>query len=229
MPARSNNSSSEERAYFEIMRMILSQELPPGTPIMESVIVEKLKMSRTPIRSALRRLVSSGLLEFSANRSASVPILTRKDWDNLFELRLMIEPKIAELAAANYKKDNDRYFLDLLEAEKSYTDDEGLSIQDINEKLHFGIAELADNKYLYSSLQTVFWRCQLYVCFFDSFLCGKTGCVNRRLENPLEVKSVSQHEEMVNAVLEKNPERAGEVMKEHVISTYKRASTFVML
>jgi DNA-binding GntR family transcriptional regulator len=222
------SKSSEERAYRGIIEMILSQELPPGTPIMESFIVEKLEMSRTPIRSALRRLSSSGLLEISANKSASVPILSKKDWDDIFELRLMVEPRIAELAAAQYSKNKGTFFLDIIEDEKKGAQEGGTSMQTLNERLHFGIAELSGNKYMFRSLQQVFWRCQLYICFFDSFLQKKPRNADERIENPLETKSISQHELMVKAILEKDSSLAGRLMREHIMSTYERASKFAI-
>lgn len=224
---RAQNKSSEDRAYCEIMAMILPQELPPGSIVMEAVIAERLKMSRTPIRAALRRLVSSGLLEITSNRSSAVPILTRKDWDDLFDLRLRIEPRIAELAAEKYDGTKNDFLQGLIEIEKQDTADGGVTLQDVNEKLHFGIAELADNKYMYNGLQQVFWRCQLYVCFFDSFLPQKQHSEKRRLENPLERRSISQHEEIVAAILNRDAERAGIVMRDHILSTYERTTTFL--
>lgn len=218
------NKSSEDRAYSEIMSMILSRELPPGSPVMEAAIAEKLSMSRTPIRSAIRRLASSGLVEMTVNKSPCVPILTKKDWDDLFDLRLKVEPAIAALAAERYCEGAGEQMRDLLSAEKN--EDTELSAQDLNEMLHFKIAEVADNKYMYRSLQQVFWRCQLYICFFDSFLSQKEERILNRFEKPLERKSIVQHEDVVNAILDKKPQVAEQVMREHILSTYERASTF---
>lgn len=221
------NKSSEERAYSEIMSMILSQQLPPGSIIMEAVLTEKLKMSRTPIRAALRRLVTSGLLEITANRSSAVPILTRKDWDDLFDLRLRIEPRIAELAAEKSNGRQDSYLRELIHTETLDIDDGGVTLQDVNEKLHFCIAELANNKYMFNALQQVFWRCQLYVCFFDSFIPQKKAPEKRRLENPLERRSISQHQQIVEAILNHDSKLACSVMKDHILSTYERTTTFI--
>ncbi len=180
-----DKKSSEDRAYAEIMAMILSQEIPPGSVMMEGALAERLKMSRTPIRAALRRLVSSGLLDITSNRSASVPILSKKDWDDLFELRLRIEPRIASLAAMKFGPEKGSFLRELVEEEKKEHHDDNLSLQEINERLHLGIAELADNKYMFMSLNQVFWRCQLYVCFFDSFLPDARERVVDRFEKPM--------------------------------------------
>lgn len=222
-----NANSSENRAYAEIMSMILSQEIPPGAPLLEGELTQKLKMSRTPIRAAVQKLAACGLLETAANRSSSVPILTRKDWDDLFELRLMIEPRIAELAAgAGTGLKKETYYRELLEGEKK-TDVDGITLQDINEKLHFGLAELANNKYMYRSLQQVFWRCQLYICFFDSFIINPEAH-KKRFDKPSERNSILQHQEIIDAVFSKNAKRAGEVMREHILSTYERATTYMV-
>ena len=221
-----DKKSSEDRAYAEIMAMILSQEIPPGSVMMEGALAERLQMSRTPVRAALRRLVSSGLLEITSNRGASVPILSKKDWDDLFELRLRVEPRIAALAALKYDGERGAFLRGLVEEEKKDQHEDSLSLQEINERLHLGIAELADNKYMFMSLKLVFWRCQLYVCFFDSFLPAAKDRVMDRFEKPYELTSIAQHERIVDAITSKDPEQAEEVMKEHILSTYQRSTSY---
>jgi len=221
-----DKKSSEDRAYAEIMAMILSQEIPPGSVMMEGALAERLKMSRTPIRAALRRLVSSGLLDITSNRSASVPILSKKDWDDLFELRLRIEPRIASLAAMKFGPEKGSFLRELVEEEKKEHHDDSLSLQEINERLHLGIAELADNKYMFMSLNQVFWRCQLYVCFFDSFLPAAKERVVDRFEKPYELTSIAQHERIVDAITSRNAEQAEDVMREHIMSTYQRSTSY---
>lgn len=225
MLMRNGGKSSEDRAYCEIMGMILSQEIAPGAPIMEEALAKRLGVSRTPVRAAIRRLASSGLLEMTSNKSTIIPNLTRHDYDDLFELRLMVEPRIAELAAMNYRGERDEFFRELLEDESRGCSRGGHSVQELNEKLHFSIAEIAGNVYMRRTLQQVFWRCQLYVCFFDSF-ASTTRKEERRHENPDEIRSMSHHEQIVKAVVNNDHESAGTLMRAHIEATYERAATF---
>lgn len=225
MLIRIDGKSSEDRAYCQIMDMIMSQELAPGAPIMETALADRLGMSRTPVRTAIRRLASSGLLEMASNKSTIIPHLTRRDYDDLFDLRLMVEPRIAELATVKYRGERNDFFRELLEDESRGKGRDGHSMQELNERLHFTIAELAGNVYMRRALQQVFWRCQLYVCFFDSFVASGRER-EKRLENPAEVRSMSHHEEIVSAVVNNDPERAGSVMRAHIKATYDRAATF---
>ena len=84
--------SAEETAYNEIINMIIMHQYPPGSAVVESQIAEKLCMSRTPVRNALKRLISDGLLDCTLNKGCSVPNLSRRDLDCLFDFRSLVEP-----------------------------------------------------------------------------------------------------------------------------------------
>ena len=58
-----------EKAYIELYRMIQERELPSGEPIIEAYLAELLGVSRTPLRQALQRLESEGLLRKLESRS----------------------------------------------------------------------------------------------------------------------------------------------------------------
>lgn len=70
---------------------IISGELEPGEKIVEPLIAAKLGVSRSPVREALMRLESEGLVEKEANRSFRVWTPTEKDVDEIIGMRVMIE------------------------------------------------------------------------------------------------------------------------------------------
>ena len=90
-----------EQVYAALRALLRSGELSAGQPLQEVSIAERLGVSRTPVREALARLASEGLLA-AAGRSFTVPALTRADVDDIYELRCLIEPaamqRIAPLA-----------------------------------------------------------------------------------------------------------------------------------
>lgn len=210
--------SSEDRAYREIVGMIVSQKYPPGSALVESQLATQLNMSRTPVRNALCRLVSDGLLDNPSNKSCMIPVLTRKDLEDLFHLRVLVEPRIARLAAERFDEAQRAYFADLLEQERRYGKDPEVRAYDINEKLHFGVARMSRNEYFQRTLKQFFWRCQLYLFFFDSFYIKPEGGGNRELES--NVKSAGEHEELLEAIFRKDADEAESVMRRHVESTH---------
>jgi len=74
-----------------IKRMILLGNLPPGERINEVQLSEELNMSRGPIREALRRLQSEGLVVYHPHRGTFVSTLTEDDADEVYSLRALLE------------------------------------------------------------------------------------------------------------------------------------------
>ncbi len=91
--------SQAVKAQLRLREMILAGELPSGERITELAIVEKLGVSRTPIRAALMRLEQEGLLEALANGGYAVRIFSERDVSEAIELRGTLEGLSARLAA----------------------------------------------------------------------------------------------------------------------------------
>ena len=87
------------KAQLRLRELVLAGELPPGERIAELAIVEKLGMSRTPIRSALMRLEQEGLLEALPGGGYAVRSFSERDVADAIELRGTIEGLAARLAA----------------------------------------------------------------------------------------------------------------------------------
>jgi DNA-binding GntR family transcriptional regulator len=86
-PGTSNPESAQVRAQLQLRELILSGELPGGARIAELAIVERLGVSRTPIRAALMRLEQEGLLEALPNGGYAVKTFTERDISESIELR----------------------------------------------------------------------------------------------------------------------------------------------
>lgn len=85
----------------ELMEQILSHELKPGQPLVERVLAERFQLSRTPIREVLRQLERDRLVEVHPNQGVFVRRQSPKDIQDLFQLRIALEPVAAGLAAEN--------------------------------------------------------------------------------------------------------------------------------
>ncbi len=92
-------ASQAVKAQLRLRKMILAGELPGGTRITELAIVEKLGVSRTPIRAALMRLEQEGLLDALANGGYAVRTFSERDAAEAIELRGTLEGLSARVAA----------------------------------------------------------------------------------------------------------------------------------
>lgn len=80
-----------EQVYHTLRSHLRKGLIVAGQPLQEVQLAEKLGVSRTPVREALTRLASEGLLA-SDGRSFVVPALTLDDVDDIYEVRFLIEP-----------------------------------------------------------------------------------------------------------------------------------------
>ena len=92
-------ASQGVKAQLRLREMILGGELVSGMRITELAIVEKLGISRTPIRAALVRLEQEGLLEALSNGGYAVRTFSERDVSESIELRGTLEGLLARLAA----------------------------------------------------------------------------------------------------------------------------------
>ena len=94
-------SVNTDVAYNHIRKRILSGEYPPGHPLMTELLANEIKVSRTPVRDALRKLETDGLVTIQAHLGASVKKMQLKEFREMCDLRLALESHAAGLAALN--------------------------------------------------------------------------------------------------------------------------------
>jgi DNA-binding GntR family transcriptional regulator len=88
------------QAYIEIRQMLVNGELPPGTKVVVRVLSERLKLSPTPIKSALAGLERDGFLVAVPHRGYFVPQVAPKDMREIYELREALDGIAARKAAS---------------------------------------------------------------------------------------------------------------------------------
>lgn len=99
MESEIGNVSLSERAVSEIRQRVIHGELPPGTSFSEGEIASQLQMSKAPIREALAALRRQGWVEVIPRSGYRVAPVTLRGMQDLFDLRLWLEPQAAALAA----------------------------------------------------------------------------------------------------------------------------------
>lgn len=96
---------ASDTAYDLVRSEILDWQLKPGAVLAEVELSERLRLSRTPVREALARLVADGLASPVGARGLVVSALDADNVTELFELRQALEEKAAELAARRRRMD----------------------------------------------------------------------------------------------------------------------------
>jgi DNA-binding GntR family transcriptional regulator len=85
------NVALAERVYDTLREQLRRGAVKPGQPLQEEQFAGMLGVSRTPVREAMARLATEGLLS-NERRSFTVPHLSRQDIEDIYELRLLMEP-----------------------------------------------------------------------------------------------------------------------------------------
>lgn len=99
-------SNKSTTAYDAVRVRILRHVYLPGQVLNQAALATELGISTTPLREALRRLESEGLIELRRHSDARVAPLTAEEARDLIELRLALDPVAASLAADRRTKDD---------------------------------------------------------------------------------------------------------------------------
>src|SRR5881409_3806763 len=99
------DSTKADDIALVIEEAIVSGEIEPGTVLRQETLSEQFKVSRTPIREALRRLAALGLVDFVPNRGVRVRTLARKELHEAFLVRAQLESLATELAVPKFSEE----------------------------------------------------------------------------------------------------------------------------
>jgi DNA-binding GntR family transcriptional regulator len=192
-------TSLADKAYHEIRGLIVSLELAPGALIDERELIERLEIGRTPVREALRRLAHERLVEVYPRRGMFVTGVDVRELARLSEVRELLEPEAARLAAER-ATDADREQLAELLAEL----DAGASeLMDLDERIHRAVYRASHNDLLEATLE------QYYV------LALRIWSMALDRANELE-EAVEAHRALLEAIQARDGERAADIMRAHV-------------
>jgi DNA-binding GntR family transcriptional regulator len=191
--------------YHELRHKIITKQLKPGQRLPEVNIAVQMGVSRTPVREALRRLASEGLVIIIPNSGARLASPTKREMDDTYIVREELECLATRLAAGKISERNLRRLEDAVIEEERAFEEKNLELYlEVNETFHKVIAEASGNRVLAEYIENILARTNAYVVFYDPFYDLE--------ENP----SIAQHKEIVRALKGKNAEKAETLMKEHL-------------
>lgn len=146
--------SRADTVYEWLKKAIQDERLPRGARVREETIAQELKMSRTPVREALRRLEAEGALETVSGRGLTVSSLADADIAEVFVVRETLEGLAAKLAARAITSAELLYLQRLLvDMENVVREEDAEKAELLNEQFHRVIWQASRNRYLARRLQ----------------------------------------------------------------------------
>jgi DNA-binding GntR family transcriptional regulator len=207
-------TSLAEKAYHAIRELIVSLELAPGSVIDERELIERLEIGRTPVREALRRLSQERLVEVYPRRGMFVTPVDVRELARLSEVRAVLEPEAARLAAAR-ATDDDRAQIESLLDELDAGGSDDRELMALDERIHRTIYRAAHNDLLEATLE------QYYVLALRIWVMA--------LDRQQELEhAVQEHRTLLEAIRDGDGELAGTTMSSHV-QNFEQAMRRVLL
>jgi len=211
-----SGGSQAVKAQLRLREMILAGELPGGARIAELTLVERLGVSRTPIRAALMRLEQEGLLQALPNGGYAVRIFSERDVADAIELRGTVEGLAARLAAergvSTVLLAQARACLgeiDEVLAQPALDDDAFTRYVARNQHFHNLLAEMAGSPVLLRELERVV---RLPFASPSGFVVVQADTPRAR---DMLVVAQDQHRQVLDAIERREGARAEAILREH--------------
>ena len=201
-----------DKAYMAIRERIISGELASGSFLVEQDLADELGVSRTPIKSALRRLEAEGLIQAEGRKRAIVRDFSMEETKEVLEIRALLEGYAAQRAARNITSE---LLLELERlademddiAEQRKSDKKSLQrFSDLNDQFHQIIIRLADSQRLEELMRPIF---QIHILLMQRF--------RNQIEHNLK-RSCWHHREIIEALRAKDESWAMMQMQTHLFA-----------
>lgn len=195
---------------------IIAGVILPGQKLEEKAIAEQFNVSRTPVRDAFRQLEGTGLIETRAHRGATVIDLNTEQLADIFEALGEIEALCAKLSAQRMSSMERKRLENLHEQSKAPTDSKDeQQYSDLNEQIHKAIHDGSQNATL-QALSADLW--QRLAPFRRAFFFQRDDRMAR---------SHDEHDEVIEAILSGDTEKAFSAMRSHVANSSLNALTYL--
>lgn len=190
--------------FNTLRQAILKGELKPGERLMEIALAERLGVSRTPIREAIRKLELEGLVKMIPRRGAQVANITEKDLNDVLEVRIGLENMAIEKACKLMGEEELKRLHEAGEEFRRTMDDGDLTkLAEADVAFHEIIYQASDNVRLIQVLNNL--REQIYRYRIEYL---KEEATRNLL--------VREHEELYQAIRQRDAQRAKEISFDHI-------------
>ncbi len=198
------HDSAASQAYRAIERLIVTLELAPGLVTTEGDLIERVGLGRTPVREAIHRLSWEGLVDIRPRAGLAIAPLNPADWLKILDTRRGVEPLLARSAARLIAQPAIERFAGVAAAfGRAVMSEDVADFLDADKAFDDAIAAAAENP-------------------FASRLAGPLQVHSRRFWCRYRVpggiaEAADRHVAVLDAIVERDPERAGEEMEALIV------------
>jgi DNA-binding GntR family transcriptional regulator len=201
--------SASDYAYDRLREELLAGRLRAGASIVEGEWAERLGLSVTPVREALRRLEAQGLVVRRRHRDVRVRSFSGAEAQSLYEFRAILESTAAGLAATRVDAAMaERLHVLIAQQEEAWR--AGAPIELHNNAFHVALGEFSGNPFLAYALSDVWLMVPVL----------RAAAWSRFADRPGE--SVEEHRAIADAILSGDPTEATRRGREHAVSAWRR-------
>lgn len=203
---------SADKAYHYIRRVIITGQVAPGTHLTEIQLSQETGLSRTPIRDALRRLRTEGLVVRGPNNGAAVASFSNSDVTVIREIRCRLEGYAAERAATRITPAQIERLEQIaadMETVVLAPSIDRIAFADLNIAFHMGLAEASGSPHLISQIESVI---QLPLILLRRTLWPS---------EPANERGVWHHREIIEALKIGDAYWVGMQMRAHIASSLR--------
>lgn len=182
---------SEDYIYNLIKDNIVKKKLFPNGQIVEAQLVKETGISRTPIRTALKRLSYEGLVTIIPNRGAFVSSPTAEEIRDVYECKKLLETAAIRLACQNITEEQieQMEMLQRKEIEAHARKDLDQFIE-MNDRFHLMIAEASGNMCYEKFIAELIAKSNVYLIFYDNFMFTPTDDSHALKDHDLILKAL---------------------------------------
>lgn len=203
-PSRPIANTIKQQVYQIIKEQICSGHYRPGEWLQENELANIMKVSRSPVREALRKLAGDGLVVDVPNKGVFVKEFTPKDMEDIFDLRLMLESYAIQKSPLNLTDEKRNLLSDcMLQLKQAYEANNLPLYIDIDTDLHNAIIGLSGNALVESTYEKVHSMIKQFRIYS---LTGK-----QRFD-----ESIKEHADIVNLILAGDVMQADRICRTHL-------------
>ena len=193
------------RAYQAIRLAIMHGELQTGRLYSEAHLAQLLEVSRTPAREALRQLAAEGLVEIEPQRGFRLRTISRSEQIEFFCLRDLLEGYVVRTIGARVDPEELVPLEEIVEQQRRVIADQ-VEFINLDEQFHLAMARIAGltrTAQIIATLRSVLW------------LLGAEAAYRPERRDAV----IAEHAAVVEALKQRDAERAGALMRHHLLQT----------
>lgn len=198
--------SLKEKVYEILKEMIISGKLKYNERIEEDVLATSLEVSRTPVREAINKLEQEGWINIIPRRGMFVSNVSLKEINDIFQVRLNIEPIILQMGFSNISLNEcqrlKREFESFLD--KELNKDEAQILDELDNTLHLLILKSCNNNFIEKMMENVYEH--------NMRLRNQSVQSNNRRN-----EATKEHINLIDSILDGDLDKALELIKYHNI------------